>query len=360
MSPAIPGAVKIAGGGLLAVGTIAAGTAIGIAVQRRLVSRSILADSDWVIPNFTPEARRLVMTDGTELHVEIDECEAEQPVISVILCHGYALSADSLVFQRAALQGKARVISYDQRSHGRSGRAHHTTHTVEQLGSDLGTIIDEVAALGPIMLVGHSMGGMTIMALADQRPELIAERVHGIAFIASTAGGLSDVAFGMPPVMRQIVHRAIPVVASVLVRGKGIVETGRRASSNVSELVFRAYSFGSAPSLQASEFVAEMIDNTPIDVLVEFLPALQEHNRIAVLPSLSGVRTLVIVGEQDRMTPVIHSERIAASIHGSTLAIIPGGGHMVGIEFHDEVDALIVDLLNNVKADLAAERTQAS
>ncbi|MDO8732982.1 MAG: alpha/beta hydrolase [Actinomycetota bacterium] len=360
MSPAIPGAMKIAGGGLLAVGTIAAGTAIGIAVQRRLVSRSMLSDTEWQIPTFTPDVRRLVMSDGTELHVEIDECEAEQPVISVILCHGYALSADSLIFQRAALRGKARVISYDQRSHGRSGRAHHTTHTVEQLGRDLGTIIDEVAALGPIVLIGHSMGGMTVMALADQRPELVVDRVRGIVFIAATAGGLSEVTFGMPPVIRQLVHRAAPVVASVLARGKGIVETGRRASSDVSELVLRSYSFGSIPSREASEFVADMIDNTPIDVLAEFLPALQEHNRFAVLPSLSSVRTLVIVGQQDRMTPVIHSERIAASIHGSTLAIIPGGGHMVGIEFHEEVDALILDLLEMVKADLAVEQTHSA
>ncbi len=360
MSPGVPSAVKIAGGGLLAVGTIAAGTAIGIAVQRRLVSRAVRADTEWQIPTFTPEVRRLVMSDGTELHVEIDECDAEQPVITVILCHGYALSADSLIFQRAALQGKARVISYDQRSHGRSGRAHHATHTVEQLGRDLGTIIDEVAALGPIVLIGHSMGGMTVMALADQRPELIVDRVHGIVFIASTAGGLSDVAFGMPLVLSHLMHRAVPIVASVLARGKGLVETGRRASSNVSELVFRAYSFGSTPSREASEFVADMIDNTPIDVLAEFLPALQEHNRFDVLPTLSSVRTLVIVGEQDRMTPVIHSERIAANIHGSTLAIIAGGGHMVGIEFHDEVDALILELLDKVKADLAAERTHSA
>lgn len=355
MSPAVPSAVKIAGGGLLAVGTIAAGTAIGIAVQRRLVSRSIQSDTDWLIPSFTPESRRLTMSDGTELHVEIDECEAEQPVVSVLLCHGYALSSDSLVFQRAALQGRARVISYDQRSHGKSGRGEHATHTVEQLGRDLGAVIDEVAALGPLMLVGHSMGGMTIMALAQQRPDLFKSRVRGIAFISSTAGGLSDVSFGMPPFLRTIVHRAAPAMATVLARTKWLVESGRRASSDVSELVFRAYSFGSTPSAEASEFVASMIDNTPIDVIAEFLPALQEHNRYEVLPSLSHIRTVVIVGEQDRMTPVIHSERLASGIQGSTLAVIPGGGHMVGIEFHKEVDALLVDLLDQVKVDLASD-----
>ena len=38
------------------------------------------------------------------------------------------------------------------------------------------------------MLVGHSMGGMTIMALAEQRPELFAERVAGVALISTSAG----------------------------------------------------------------------------------------------------------------------------------------------------------------------------
>ena len=360
MSPGVPSAVKIAGGGLLAVGTIAAGTAIGIAVQRRIVSRSIQSDEQWQIPSFTPDVRSLTMSDGTQLHVEIDECQAEQPVVSVLLCHGYALSSESLVFQRAALQGRARVISYDQRSHGRSGRGDHSSHTVEQLGRDLGTVIDEVAALGPMVLVGHSMGGMTIMALAEQRPDLFAERVHGLVFISSTAGGLSDVSFGMPPLLRAVVHRAAPVMASMLARTKGIVESGRRAGSDVSELVFRAYSFGSKPSREASEFVAGMIDATPIDVIAEFLPALQEHNRTSVLPSLSRFRTLVIVGDHDRMTPVVHSERIAAGIQGSTLAVIPGGGHMVGIEFHDEVNALLVELLDQVKADLASSAVESA
>jgi len=353
VSPSVPNAVKIAGGGLIAVGTIAAGTAIGLAVQRRLVARSAHQDADWQVPAFTPEIRGLLMSDGTGLHVEIDEYEGSDTPVTVILCHGYALSSASLMFQRAALQGRARVVSYDQRSHGRSGRAHMDTHTVDQLGIDLMTIIEAVAPDGPLLLVGHSMGGMTIMALAERHPELFASRIRGVLLMSTTAGGMTEVTFGMPAVMRKLVHRAMPLMASALARSKVLVETGRRASSDISELVFRAYSFGSSPSREASEFVADMIDSTPIDVLAEFLPALQEHDKYQVLPTLAQCDVVVVVGDEDRLTPVVHSERLAACIRGSLLAVISGGGHMVGIEYHDEVDQLLIELLDRVQAGLA-------
>lgn len=360
MSPSVPNAVKIAGAGLLAAGTVAAGTAIGIAVQRRLVARAIHDDADWVMPVFTPDVHQVLMRDGTSLHVEVDACPGTETPVTVVLCHGYALSSASMVFQRAALQGRARVISYDQRSHGRSGRGVETTHTVDELGVDLMTIIDRLAPEGPLLLVGHSMGGMTVMALADQHPELFAERVRGVMLMSTTAGDFTTVSFGMPAIMRTVVHRAMPAMASVLARGKGLVETGRRASSDLTEIVFRAYSFGASPSREASEFVAGMIDSTPMDVLAEFLPALQEHDKFSALPTLAQCDVVVVVGDQDRLTPVVHSERLAACIRGSQLAIVVGGGHMVGIEYHHEVDQLLLELLDRVQAGLPEHITRAA
>jgi len=353
MSPNVPGALKIAGGSLLAVGTVAAGAAIGLAVQRRIVARHMQQDEHWFIPTFTPVVHEFMTNDGTNLHVEIDTVEGEEPAITVFLCHGYALSSESLIFQRAVLEGKARVISYDQRSHGKSGRSREEFDTVDQLGEDLAQLIDAYAPSGPLMFIGHSMGGMTVMALAEQRPELFSNRVQGIVFIATTAGGLTEVTFGMPTVMRSLVHRAAPLMASALARTKGIVEVGRRAGGDLSEIVFRSYSFGSNPSQEASAFVAEMIDNTPIDVLAEFLPALQEHDKYDVLPTLAQCEVSVIVGDADRLTPVVFSERLATGIKGSTLAVIHDGGHMVGIEHHDEVNELVLELFDRVETRLA-------
>jgi len=356
MSPNVPSVLKIAGGSLLAVGTVAAGAAIGLAVQRRIVARHMQPDEHWHIPSFTPQVHEFLTNDGTSLHVEIDTAGDERHAITVFLCHGYALSSDSLIFQRAVLNGKARVISYDQRSHGKSGRSRGAFDTVDQLGQDLSELIDAYAPSGPMLFIGHSMGGMTIMSLAEQRPELFSNRVQGIVFIATTAGGLTEVTFGMPTVMGSLVHRAAPLMASALAKTKGVVEVGRRAGGDLSEIVFRSYSFGSNPSQQASAFVAQMIDNTPVDVLAEFLPALQEHDKYAVLPTLAQCQVTVIVGDADRLTPMVFSERLAAGINGSTLAVIHDGGHMVEIEHRDEVNELVLELFDRVHARIASPK----
>ena len=170
MSPSVPGALKIAGGSLIAVGTVAAGAAIGLAVQRRVVARNMHSDADWLLPTFTPKVHEFTTSDGTALHVEIDELTGDKNPLTVILCHGYALSSASLVFQRAVLEDRVRVISYDQRSHGQSGSSQVAFDTVDQLGQDLSELIDAFAPSGPLMLVGHSMGGMLALEWAARYP----------------------------------------------------------------------------------------------------------------------------------------------------------------------------------------------
>ena len=109
---------------------------------------------------------------------------------TIVFVHGYALNLDCWHFQRAAYRGLVRAVYYDQRSHGRSGRSPDGHATIEQLGEDLRTVLDHVVPEGPIVLVGHSMGGMSIVALAEQHPELIGDRVVGVGLISTTAGGL--------------------------------------------------------------------------------------------------------------------------------------------------------------------------
>ena len=91
--------------------------------------------------------------------------------------HGYTQEMAVWHYQRKALaaDNPGRLVFYDQRSHGRSGRGAPERSTIDQLGRDLRVVLDEVAPTGPVVLVGHSMGGMTIMALADAWPELFGD-----------------------------------------------------------------------------------------------------------------------------------------------------------------------------------------
>ncbi|MGL4174616.1 MAG: alpha/beta hydrolase, partial [Dermatophilaceae bacterium] len=104
-------------------------SSVGEQVRRRGGYRSIDAPDGWA---HTPtEAFTVEADDGVVLHVEIDAPEpdarqrpklADRPP-TVVLVHGFALTAHSWVLQRRALRHSGfRVVTYDQRGHGRSGR----------------------------------------------------------------------------------------------------------------------------------------------------------------------------------------------------------------------------------------------
>lgn len=354
MSPEVTPALRMAGRGLVAAGALAAGAALGALVERSLVRSREALGVDEVPDDFGTihgEVHEVLADDGTVLHVEVD-AGPDDGGPTVVFAHGYALNLDSWHYQRAALRGRARLVFYDQRSHGRSARAEFDTHHVDQLGRDLASVIDAMAPTGPLLLVGHSMGGMTIMALADQRPGLFAERVYGVALIATTAGGLVHGQLGLPPGVATAFHRVAPAVAAALARRKGIVERVRWNDSDLGLLLTRLYSFGSSATEQGSRSVASMVAATPIDVVAEFLPALQEHDKRAALPVLEGVELLVIVGATDRLTPREQSDEIVRVLPHAEYVVIPDSGHMVTLEKPAEVNAPLLDLLERVRRDL--------
>ena len=87
--------------------------------------------------------------------------------LTVVFAHGFCMRMGAFHFQRAALAQRwgeqVRMVFYDQRGHGQSGSASIKTYTVEQLGRDLETVLQVMVPRGPVVLVGHSMGGMTVL-----------------------------------------------------------------------------------------------------------------------------------------------------------------------------------------------------
>jgi pimeloyl-ACP methyl ester carboxylesterase len=368
MSPDVTPAVRMAGRGLLAAGALAAGAAMGAIAERSLLRGSAGPQADEQSEGFGSvhgDVRTVIAEDGIALHVEVDEtggdpadaAAAADDGLTVVFAHGYALNLDSWHYQRQAMRGRARLVFYDQRSHGRSQRADFDTHHIDQLGADLASVIDAVAPTGPLMLVGHSMGGMTIMALAAARPELFAERVYGVALIATTAGGLSRGTLGLPLGFGQVFHRVAPAVAAALARRRHIIERTRWSDSDLGLLLTRLYSFGSTASEQASRFVAGMVSATPVEVIAEFLPALQEHDKIDSLGVFQNVETLVMVGDIDRLTPKELSEEIVRHVPGAEFVVIPDAGHMLTLEKPDDVNAPLLALLDRVRRDIAGDAT---
>src|SRR3954449_3326766 len=150
--------------------------------------------AELVLPSLSeppPPGSRTVRTDdGVDLHVEVEENTGAQ--LTVVLAHGFTARLAEWELQRAALRPRARLVLFDQRGHGRSGWTDLTKATIDRTGRDLGEVLDATTPEGPVVLAGHSMGGMSVMALARQRPELFGTRVVGVFLLATSSGGLVE------------------------------------------------------------------------------------------------------------------------------------------------------------------------
>jgi pimeloyl-ACP methyl ester carboxylesterase len=338
-------------GGLAAgaVGVAAAGTAYRIARRSQGISRRGVAD-ETPLGSLHAAPVTVVTEDGVDLHVEIDEYAGQgprraAPELTVVFVHGYSLSLDSWHFQRAAYRGRVRAVFYDQRSHGRSGRSSPGHATIEQLARDLLTLLDTVVPSGPVVLVGHSMGGMTIAALAEEHPELFGVRIVGVGLISTTAGGLGIHRVLVPGLPSNLGGQLAERVVSVLARGHRTVDGLRRIGRPVAMVATDELAFGDDVPASYVEFVDGMLSATPFEVVAEFFPNFSALDELETVEAMSQVPTTVICGTEDRLTSIDHSRRLHARIAGSTLLECPGAGHMVIMErcqeVNDELDRLL-------------------
>ena len=333
----------------IGVGSVVAatGAAVGFGLERYAMGRSMRTPDPYVNEPLgglrgTPYA--VQTSDGVQLHVEVDGDTASG--VTVVFAHGYALNLDCWHFQRRDLRGLGRLVCYDQRSHGRSGRAPSDETSMQRLGRDLGEIVDVLVPPGPVVLVGHSMGGMSIMSLAGQRPELFGDRVAGVGFVATSARLAVGDEAGLKARLTQTVQRYGPAAMATVARQADLVESVRRTGSDLGYVLTKKFSYARddiSPSLV--EFVSAMVAGTPVGVISDFLPHLGMHDATTALASLASVETLVIGAGKDRMTPVQHSREIVAAVPEAEYLEVPDAGHMVMLEYPDIVTAHVRSLV---------------
>ena len=341
-----------AGAGLAAAGV---GAALGLAAERWTAGRARESGASEGYGTLRGVPQRVVADDGTRLYAEVDELDVnggpggDRDQLTVVFSHGFCLNQDIWHFQRQWLRGRYRMVFWDQRGHGRSetGPAEH--YTVDQCGADLRAVLEATAPTGPLVLVGHSMGGMTVMALAGEHPELVHERVLGAGLVATSSGGLGEVHWGMHESLGRLAHRVAPVALVGLTRAPRLVDRTRRIGSDLEQLMVKRYSYASDVPPELVRFTAAMIAATPIDVVSGFLPGFDIHDKAEALAALDGVESLVLSGEDDLLTPPDHSEAIVRRLPGAEHVVVPDAGHMVMLEHPDVVNLHLGDLIERAR-----------
>ena len=352
------------------VGIAATGVAVGVAAERLILRRRRppAPPDPYLNERFGPlpydECLTIPGGDGLDLYVEIVERSdgidldfsadfgiANEAEPTLVFVHGFCLDMGTFHFQRTALaqRGDYRMVFYDQPGHGRSGKLHHGEYTLESLGNALKRVIDETVPDGPIVLVGHSMGGMTIMALAELYPDMFGDQIQGVVLISTSAGKLDEVNFGIPDFLSRFTKPLMPVVIGAGELTAGVVDSIRRASTDLAWLLTRRYGFGSArPSAALVSYVEQMNSRTGTEVVTRYLRTLYTHARYPALEALKLIQALVICGAEDKLTPPEHSAEICRILPDALFVEVPAAGHVALLERPDIVNAALLEFLEQI------------
>ena len=299
-----------------------------------------------------PGSRTVTTDDGVPLHVEVDGDPDAR--LTVVFSHGFTARLAEWQLQRAALRNRARLVFWDQRGHGRSGWTKLTAATIDRTGRDLGEVLDATAPSGPVVLAGHSMGGMSVMALARQRPELFGSRVVGVFLLATSAGGLVET--GPLGAAVKLVRRLglLWLYLRLLQAMAPLLERFRRRGTAIGRRVTRRLLFGENDAHPHDvRLVQDLLEETAFPVTMAFYATFLDHDETPALEVLRRVPVTVVAATHDRLTPAAHGRRIAEMIGGTAeLVVVPGAGHSVNLTRAQVVDRALLDLLDRVERSI--------
>jgi pimeloyl-ACP methyl ester carboxylesterase len=256
--------------------------------------------------------RRFITGDGTALRVV--ETGPEDAELAVVFAHGWVLDNTSWVDVVRALS-PLRTIRYGHRGHGASACGPTGCWSLAQLADDLAELIT-ARVPGKAVLVGHSMGGMTLMALAEKYPSLVRDRVAGMAFVATSAGELPALPAWLPP-------RA----AAMLIKAGQALDgriKAREPAFALPRAGLRYLLFGKRARKADLDLVARQLRRAHPESMLGFRDSLTEHERCAALAAYQGIPAVVLAGGAE----AVPAEPCAADCRrapGRRVRDLPGG-----------------------------------
>jgi pimeloyl-ACP methyl ester carboxylesterase len=179
------------------------------------------------------------------------------------------------------------------------------------------------------------MGGMTVMSFGALFPDGFDERVASVSLVATSAGHLSAEFLGLPS---NVAHRAGSAASGI--KPNKVLMGSLMQQLRLTDLNFmltRRASFGPDAPNSLNTFTLAMLNATPMETIVDFLPSLLAHDLHDALKVMDGVPAFIVCGEDDVMTPVSHTRKLMELLPQARGVILPDTGHMIQLERHDEV-----------------------
>ncbi|HEY7636739.1 MAG TPA: alpha/beta fold hydrolase, partial [Gemmatimonadales bacterium] len=257
--------------------------------------------------------------NGVSLAVDI---RGEGP--AVLLVHGYPYDHTIWAAQMAALEGYMRIAP-DLRGMGRSD-APDLGYSMATYAADLAALLDAIG-VGDVVLCGLSMGGY----IAFEFLRSWRRRVRGLVLVDTRAEADSPEG------------RRARDAAAALARERGAAAIADEALPKS----LTPFTLTHAP--ETAQRVRAMMAATPVAGIVGALGAMRDRaDSTALLPTLSDLPTLILVGELDQLTPPARAQAMADAIPGSRCIIIPEAGHLSSVEAADRVTRALLEFLRSL------------
>ncbi|WP_132992313.1 alpha/beta fold hydrolase [Gordonia zhaorongruii] len=290
-------------------------------------------------------------SDGTLLHVATSgDLESADEIL--VFIHGWTCNTSFWNPQFNHFTGHRAMVAYDQRGHGLSEMG-LVRPSVETLGQDLQAVLEETIPEGKrAVLIGHSMGGMTIMSWAAQFGAGMEEKISGIVLASTAARGVVE--------RQKLVPENIPVFVSPF---EPLMETAFVSlpvplpSTPFAAMLTHYIALGPVARQAHIDFSDDQISACSPKSRAAWGAAMA---RLDVLDGLEKITvpTAVVVGTEDRLTGVDHADEISGVLarndvlHSYTK--YPGAGHMVPVERGAAFNRLLDDVVGDLSEALSS------
>jgi pimeloyl-ACP methyl ester carboxylesterase len=275
-------------------------------------------------------AARIDRPDGTRLRVE-SHGRAGGP--TVVLTHGWGTDAREWQYATEELGDRFRVLAWDLRGLGGSGEPPDREYALERMAGDLDAVV-EAAGDEPVVLVGHSIGGMIIQTYCRLFPHRLGPRVVGLVLVNTThTNPARTTVFGevarwlQGPLWVPLLHLTIWLSPLVWLMNWLSYQNG------TTHLLTMAVGFGGHESRGQLDLAARFTPMASPAVLARGVLAMFRFEETATLPTIP-VPTLVVTGDVDRVTVPAASRTISRSIPNAELVELRPAGHMAPLEQH--------------------------
>ncbi|WP_051470878.1 alpha/beta fold hydrolase [Patulibacter minatonensis] len=318
-----------------ALSVLAAGGAAWTAAYRA-DRRRIAADPVKPGLDFELHGRPLAVRagDGTDLRVRVFGPEGAP---TIVLVHGWTCALEFWTLQIQALQDEFRIVAYDLRGHGGSAPSSGGDYSIDAQRDDLEAVLRAaVPADERAVLVGHSLGAMTIVAWAADHGASLTDRVSAVGLFSTGLDDLITSSLILPA--PGIGPRVQQELGQLLLGSK--LPIPKRATP-ISSRVVRYVALCGAASPATVAFSEQLVLSCPRDVRANTGSAV---SRVELLQGLDAidVPTTVLVGRDDRLTPPVHAERMTAALSDVLEMIeLPDVGHMAPLEAPERTTAAI-------------------